>query len=160
MAPKFRKIKITPRTLEESVELWTHIRMRSWCKSKINGMVREYNDPRVWDETNDAIVKIGLAEAAQLHGLKVNTETGALVYEGKDVPGTDNATWNKAPEPGGMAPVLRLAMLNQRAQKVGVVIPASNDLDDYEAAIENAEAKSKSRVAVNVSSDMVTSVKG
>jgi hypothetical protein len=151
------------RTLEESVELWTHIRLRKWCKSAVNGMVREFGRTDVWDEVNMAgaggvLIPIGIAEAARLHGLDVNMQTGALVYDGKDIEGTDDATWNKAPAPGEMAPLQRLAVLNIRAQAVGLNVPESNDLDAYEQMILAAEGRATKRVSINVQPENVTQV--
>ena len=85
-------------------------------------------------------------------------ETGALVYDGKDVPGTADADWNKPVSAGEKSPAMRLELLNLRAQAVGVSVPESNDLDDYERIVLEAERKSQSRKAVSVAPDMVTKV--
>lgn len=144
MAPRKQvKTQEYKRTLEDQVDMITNIRMRRWCKSTVNGIVKEYGDPNVFDEKNPHIVEIGYAEAAKHFGLEVNQKTGALVFDGRDVEGTDDATWNKAPAPGVHPDAVRLELLRIRAAAVSVRVPDSNDMDDYERMILEAEALSK-----------------
>lgn len=157
MAPR-NKTNKNARSLEDSIDLWTHIRMRRWCKSKVNGMVKQYGDPRVWDDVNGQIIPIGIAEAGKLHGLEINPKTGALVYDGKDVEGTSDEDWNKAPAAGEKPMAIRLEILNMRAAAVGVSIPESNNLDDYERLILMAEGRAKTKMAINVAPENVTRV--
>ena len=142
MAPRKQIKKSRFATVDEAVGQYTTIRMRKWARCP-NGLVRELGLPNAWDELNGAFLKpIGMAEAAAAHGLEVNPKTGALVWEGEDVEGTDDATWNKAPVAGAQPPSVRLAILKMRADAIGVRMPDSNNLDDYEALIITAEKAS------------------
>ena len=144
MAPRKtdKKQKSRFTTVDEAVEMFTTIRMRRWARCP-NGLVRELGLPNAWDELNTSHLKpIGLSEAATAHGLEINPKTGALVWEGADVEGTDDATWNKAQVPGAQPPSVRLAILKLRADAIGVRMPASNSMDDFEALIVAAERAS------------------
>jgi hypothetical protein len=124
---------------DQQVDLWTTIRMNKWAISP-NGLVRQLGLANAWDELNKPFLKpIGLAEAAEAHGLEINQKTGALVFDGEDVAGTDDVTWNTAPSPGAQPPSVRFALLRLRADAVGVRMPESNSLDDYEEMIIAAE---------------------
>ena len=144
MAPRKQDKKQKSRfaSVDEAVEAYTNIRMRRWARCP-NGLVRELGLPNAWDELNEAFLNpIGLAEAANAHGLEVNPKTGALVWDGQDVEGTDDATWNKAPVPGAQPMSVRWALLRMRADAIGVRMPDSNSLDDYEILIVKAEKAS------------------